>query len=201
MTIGFLRRPTSIDYQHGNWLVMLCRPQYWQLRDYSVLSLNARYRPSHTVPSGTQRARLQWLFRRQSNTRLRRYSIYSLVAVRPEPTSVLCDRERYHPGSHSGWRRSRAAAEQVTISSSVQAQIRFHLRMPGRPGQTQRGLLHSLRICIGSDCRLLVSLSEGRLLVFLARYMAPTRDSWHACLSGSPRNEIPWQTRNLYSFG
>ncbi len=27
-----------------------------------ALSVSARYRPPHTVPSGTQRARLQWLF-------------------------------------------------------------------------------------------------------------------------------------------
>jgi len=30
------------DYQLGNWLVMLSRPQYWQLRDHLTLSVSAR---------------------------------------------------------------------------------------------------------------------------------------------------------------
>jgi hypothetical protein len=48
-------RLSGLDYQLGNWLVMLCRPQYLQLRDYSPcprVPAKDRLRPCHRARNG-----------------------------------------------------------------------------------------------------------------------------------------------------
>ena len=49
------------DYQLGNWLVTPCRPLYLRVKGCLPCPVDYRHRPSQTVGSGTQRARMTYV--------------------------------------------------------------------------------------------------------------------------------------------